>query len=644
MKFFEQQRSARRRTRFYLVWLAILAVPCIASMLIATLFSVWLSATAFLSWLLSFFMSDHEATALLVNGPAVIVSVVIYTALIFWYLVAKKSGQLRRSGEYVAAEIGALRVHALTDETAARRLFNITEEMALAAGIPAPTVYTWPAPGIINAFAVGHTTADAALFVSRGAIDALSRDELQALVGHRMSQVRNGDMALNSRLASYLYAFKFAPRVAKWWLLSPRGEEGMEFVKAVILWLLFTLWIGIALSIITFPQYLGARLMQAAISRERQRLADASAIQFTRNPDALKGLMVKALAVGTASPATPAILDDLAQAFFAGPVRRHLLDTHQPLQKRIRVLDPRFDIARVAEVRREVLEEIARREKTTVAELQRRATAEVARRKRELFVRDAAVGAMTVLARSREAAADDRLTEVTSADDARAALIALLLDRQPEAQRRQFDAVRKRFGESSMAAFNAASAALGPLTPAQRTLALDRQLPALRELSAPELRRAASAILDLEEADEATDVFEYALSREAAVFIADLLEPRDPHGHASLAARADELRAVFSAVAQYGNRRDAAAAFEAGMKTVGLGNGPRFTPLMNWTRPLDQALTQLESLKPIAKELLLEGLQATVKFDGQVSPAESELVRVIAASLHFPIARAKPAV
>ena len=231
------------------------------------------------------------------------------------------------------------------------------------------------------------------------------------------------------------------------------------------------------------------------------------------------------------------------------------------------------------------------------------------------------------------------LTDVTAAEDARAALIALLLDRQPEARRRQLEAVRKRFGDSSMPAFNAASAALGPLTPAQRTLALDKQLPALRGLPAPELSRLAAVIVDLEEADDATDVFEYALSREAAVFIVDLLEPRDPHGHANLAALAPALRTVFSVVAQNGSRRDAAAAFEAGMKMVGLGNGPRFAPLLNWIRPLDQALTQLETLKPIAKELMLEGLHATVKFDGDVSAAERELLRVIAASLHFPIPR-----
>ena len=614
-----------------------LAVPCIASMLVATLFSVWFVATATLSWLMSFFMSDHEAMEILVNVPAVIISVVIYTGLIFWYLVAKKRGQLRRSGEYVAAEIDALLVHAPTAEPTARRLSNITEEMALAAGIPSPSVYVWPATDIINAFAVGHTTADAALFVSQGAIDALSRDELQALVGHRMSQILNGDMALNSRLASYLYAFRFAPRVAKWWLFFPRDHEGMDFVKAVIAWLMFARWIGIALSIITFPQFVGAKLLQAAISRERQRLADASAIQFTRNPDALKGVMVKALALGTASPTAPVILDDLAQAFFA-PVHRQFVDTHQPLEKRIRVLDPRFSRAILPAVRREVLAEIARRESITAADVARREAMAAEQRKRAAFVRET-VSAVAVLAKARKLPAEESLAAVTTAGDARAALVALLLDRQPEAQRRQLEAVRRRFGEGSMHAINAASAELGPLIPAQRTLALDKLLPAIRSQVAPELRRLAAVILDLEEADDSRDVFEYALSRKTAVFIADLLEPRDPHGKDGLAIHAPAARVVFGVVAQYGGRRDAAAAFEAGMKRVGLENGPRFAPLSNWTRSLDDALTQLESLRPIAKEMILEGLQATVKFDGEISPAERELVRVIAASLHCSIAR-----
>ena len=611
-------------------------------MCIATLFSVWFLATAFWQWLLEFFMSEHEASELLMKTPVLIASVIIYTALIFWYLVAKKRGELSRSGEHVGREIGATMIRRLDPDPTARQLHNITEEMAVAAGTPAPAIYLWPTPGVINAFAVGHTTADATIFVSQGAIDALSRDEMQALIGHRMSQVLNGDMALNSRLASYLYAFRFAPRVAKWWLFFPRHhEKGIDRFKAGLVWLFFALWLGLALSVVTFPQYIGARLLQAAISRERQRLADASALQFTRNPEALKGVLIKALALGTFSEGTPLLMDDLAQTCFAAPMKRRYLDTHQSLQQRLQQLDPNLTPARIAVARREALEEIARRKKVTMAELERQKVA-VAHRKqaavaRERFVRE--VAAVAAVASTHEPPAEESRSSIAAADDARAALIALLLDRQPEVQRKQWAVITRRFGESSMPAISAASSALGPLVPAQRTIAMDKHLPAIRELPAPELRRLAAVIPELRAADETTDVFEYALSRQASVFIADVLKPRDPHGKSNIGDHAAALRTVFSVVAQSGSRRDAAAAFEVGMKAVGLEGGPRFAPLLDWTEKVDRALGELESMRPIAKELMLEGLQSTVKFDGEVVPAERELLRVIAASLHCPIAR-----
>ena len=633
--------------------MALLAIPCFASMLLATLFSVWILATACLQWLLEFFMSEDAASDLLLSLPVVVVTVVIYTGLVFWYLVAKKRGELRRSGEIVAEEIGASEVDSRDRDLATRQLHNITEEMAVAAGVPPPSLYLWRTPGVINAFAIGHTTADAAIFVSQGAVEALSRDEMQALIGHRMSQILNGDMALNSRLASYLYAFRFAPRVARWWLTPPidKDEGVIETIKGIFAWLFFMVWIGLALSVITFPQFVGARILQAAISRERQRLADASALQFTRNPGALRGLLIKALALGTISPGTPMLLDDLAQTCFAAPVKRRWLDTHQPLEERLRVLDPGLTAARLAVARREAFEEFKRQQRTTAAELeQREAIAAESRQlksRREAFVRDTAIVAAAVASVrvppatkvAASAAAMEKLADVVSADDARARLIALMLDRQPDAQSRQLDAVRKRFGEDSMAAIGAANASLAPLLPAQRTIAMDKLLPEIRKLPAPELRRLAAMIPELRAADDSTDVFEFALSREAAVFIADVLELRDPHGKSNLGDHVDALRTVFSVVAQYGSRRNAAAAFEVGMKAVGLESGPRFAPVLNWIGPVDAALARLESLRPIAKELMLEGLHATVKFDGEIVPSERELVRVIAASLHCPVAR-----
>ena len=163
----------------------------------------------------------------------------------------------------------------------------------------------------------------------------------------------------------------------------------------------------------------------------------------------------------------------------------------------------------------------------------------------------------------------------------RARLIALLLDRQPDgAAPAARDAVRKRFGESSMPAFSAASAALGPLTPAQRTLALDKLLPAHARTAgtgaAAAWRRSSSIS---RRPTSSTDVFEYALSREASVFIADLLEPRDPHGKANLGDRARRAAHCVSPWSRSTEPARRGRGVRSGNESRRAGNGPRFAPL-----------------------------------------------------------------
>lgn len=596
VRFLERQESARRRTRIYVLQLWLLAIPCVASMLVATLFSVWLTATAILAQLLGIFVNKDEAIAALLHPAVFVVSLILYTAIVFGYLVASKRRQLGRSGEYVAEQLNAAPAGRSSRDLHARRLYNIAEEMALAAGIPAPSVYVWPARSAINALAVGHNNADAALFVSRGAVDALTRDEMQALVGYGMSQILNGDMALNARLAAYIHAFQFAPRVAKSWLFLPKGQQGVEFFKAVICWLFIALWVGIALSIISFPQYLAARLLQASIGRERQKLADASMLQFTRNPESVRNLLAKSLAFGVAPISPPRVLDDLAHACFASPVKRRYFDTHLRLEKRIAALDPSFDFSTIPALGQRIWSDIQNRQRAAVA---------------------------TSPGADAEGAPGD----------ARMKLLALLLDNRPDVRARQVEAVRQRMPEVADAISPAAS-----LVPGERTLLLDAHLPALRALPARELQRLALVIMDIEAADGRIDVFGFAVSRYAAVFVKDLLKPRAPHGNDTLPGHASDLATLLTVVAQHGGEQHAAA-YEAGMQRVGLPSWPRFEVLAQWAQPLDGALSRLEKLRPIAKEKVLEALSVTVKYDHEETPAERELVRAIAALLHCPLPR-----
>ena len=632
-QFFQRQESARRRMRFYRLQLWLLFVPCVASMLLATLFSVWLIVTAFLMKVLEVF----DAEDLLLHPVAIVVSLFVYTALIFWWLVSKRRRQLRHSGDFLAAELKASRISRSATDLNHRRMRNITDEMALAAGIPPPALYVWPEEGIVNAITIGLTPADAAIFVTRDALATFSRDELQALAGYGVSQILNGDMALNSKLASYIYAFKFAPRVAKWWLVFPRDQWGEKFLQSLIAWLMFGVWIGIVLSIVSFPQYLAARMLQAAIGRERQKLADASALQFTRNPDAVMGALAKAMALGTSLAKSAPLLDDFAHACFAAPVARLGLSTHLPLPDRIRAIDPRFDFASVPGLREQMLGKIAQ---AGVAADPAERDAPQGREKLQQLLSGAVVAAgLAEGPTSTGPASADAGTPLTSSEDPRAVIIALLVDRKPETRARQFQKLRDRFDDAALAAIREAIDMAASKTPAERTRALEVALPELRPLGEREWRRLALSLPSLEFADDHIEIFEYALTREVAVYLNDLLSPRLPHGSHTLDRHLADLGLVFAVMAQTGGGRTPAAAYEAGMARLGLATRPNYQPVRGWVRPLDGALRRIEMLSPIAKEVFLEALTHTVRFDHTESEEERELLRTIGAVLHCPAPR-----
>jgi Zn-dependent protease with chaperone function len=634
MRFFERQQSARRRSRFYLLPFVLLTIPCVIGVYVATLFSVAFIANVLLARIGIF--PDPEADSF---WPLYLVSGIFYTAIVLMILITRKRMQLHRTDRYVARELGAQRVDARTATPAMRRVVNIAEEMALAAGIAPPTVYVWQEHRIVNSFTIGENEADASIFVSRGAVDVLTRDEMQALVGYGMSQILNGDMALNIRLASYVYAFKFAPRVTNFFLAFPSGQKGGKYVESLIAWIFIYLWIGVALAIVTYPQWLAARILQWSIGRERQKLADASMMQFTRNPGAIEGLFLKALAFGTAAADRSRLLEDLAHACFATPYaqRGGFLRMHRPFEKRLRALDPRFDVARIPDLIAQVVREVEREEEGRNQEMEARARqAEQTRRTRSMVE---TIGGFMPAVAAAVAETPARLTALAASGDARAMLIALLLDARSDVRHKQLAAVRQLFGDESMLALAHSVRAVGSRPPLERTVELDKHLPQLRELSRVELRRLSETLRALEAADDSIDLFEYAITRRALVFIHDLLEPRMPHGHRPLTELADELQLVFSVIAHHGAHGTGNAAYEKGMRRMSMQLERAYLPTARWGKSLDAALDRLDQLKPAAKELLIEGLRATVEFDQHESGEERELLRVFAASLHFPLPR-----
>ena len=284
-----------------------------------------------------------------------IVGLALFTA---WYL-AGVSG-----GARVARALGGVQVTSSDADPVCRQLHNVIEEMAVAAVIQKPLVFVLPEEHAINAFAAGNTRDTAAIAVTAGALKHLDRDQLQAIAAHEFSHILNGDMATNLRMASCLYGLTAIAEVGRW-MLNQRDAEGGR--------ILILLMPGFAALLLGSIGALACRLLQTGVSRQRERLADASAVQFTRHPQALRSAFTVMAAIATRIHASTTIstahmfIGDPADGWFSR-LSSSMLATHPRLIERVRALSPsmteeRFD----AEVRGHVRQLIAAEREETEA-------------------------------------------------------------------------------------------------------------------------------------------------------------------------------------------------------------------------------------------------------------------------------------
>ena len=335
MDFYARQEHARRTTRWLL--LAFLVSVALVVAAVDAIVVVLLGA------------SDPEASP---AGPLLLTTIVVLAIICGASLF--KTLSLRAGGGVVARSLGGARVERNTRDPALRRLHNVVEEMAIASGVTMPEVYVLENEDAINAFAAGNSPADAAIAVTRGAATLLSRDELQGVVAHEFSHVLNGDMRLNLRLLGWTFGLLAIAIVARIVLQSsPRtgGRDRRDGAGALMLAALAVMVLG----------YIGVffgRLLQAAVSRHRERLADASAVQFTRNPGGLSGALLKIAGVSSGSRLVTPEAEEVAHMLFAAGLPR-LFATHPSLEERLKALDPAFrpaDLpARAAEAARSAL-------------------------------------------------------------------------------------------------------------------------------------------------------------------------------------------------------------------------------------------------------------------------------------------------
>lgn len=265
----------------------------------------------------------------------------VFVFVVIAAVISIKQAELSQGGQVVAIALGGRRVEHQLADGKQQRLLNIVEEMAIASGVPVPPVYLMPESSI-NAFAAGYSPADAVIGVTQGCLNLLDRDQLQGVIAHEFSHILNGDMRLNIRLIALLHGIEFIGH-SGYYLLRNSGRSRSALSSSnskdngggVL---------GLALGLMLLG-YLGTffgSLIKAAVSRQREFLADASAVQFTRNPSGIAGALKAIGGAAYGSKVRHPNADEMSHLFFGEAISRwsSLFATHPPLQQRIKRLDP----------------------------------------------------------------------------------------------------------------------------------------------------------------------------------------------------------------------------------------------------------------------------------------------------------------
>lgn len=325
MDFFAHQEQARKHTKLLVIYFVIAVLCIIGSVYIASL-------------LIFFGAQTNQAPGvplaeLVLWDPRLFLYVVLGTLGVVSIGSLYKTAALAKGGSAVAESLGGRLVDSDTSDPDERKLRNVVEEMAIAAGVPVPKIYVLDDEKKINAFAAGHTPDDAAIGVTRGCMTLLSREELQGVLGHEFSHILNGDMRLNLRVMGVIFGILCLAVIGRV-LIYSRGGRGRNPM----------MFLGLALIVIGAIGMFFGRLIQAALSRQREFLADASSVQFTRNPAGLSRALQKIGGVG--SQVESAHAGEASHMFFENGMGKAFLGalaTHPPLEERIRAIDPDWD-------------------------------------------------------------------------------------------------------------------------------------------------------------------------------------------------------------------------------------------------------------------------------------------------------------
>jgi Zn-dependent protease with chaperone function len=668
-QFFERQEAQRKYTA-WLVWAfvtAMLLVVIVINLVVILGLGtnparVWRSEPEVIVWI-----------SVIALGTMLIAS---------WH----RSSQMREGGAAVARALGGVAVNANDGDLKRKRLVNIVEEMAIAARVRKPQVFVLPDEAGINAFAAGNSPDEAAVAVTQGALDALDRDQLQAVIGHEFSHILNGDMKINMRMTAWIFGLCVITDLARRFMR--KGGNGRSAGRLRV--------IAMGIFVAGSTGMLAGRLLQAAVSRRREHLADASSVQFTRNPQALQSAFIIMAASASGTRLEHEQSAGVAHMFFAGSqpawmnkVGSSWFATHPPLEERVRAIDARVTPVRfrtmVSDERRKIT---ARASAATSAAAsaetpssesalaasegsdglqfspavamaaQAAAPAPVARAavapaatgshsglhltlEKPILAETMPTGVRMIAGRAlppdvlRNRLSQDQQAAIgkftarveTSLVDVQAAFVATLLALEPAKWRTQLTRLAPVLGIELFKATQAQIASVAELAPASR-LPLLTDLFSLLDGMEPADRKRLRAIARAFAPTVATgDMLRYSLTRMLEKRLAKASPETTP---VPLPDRAPAVCELYAALAQcrFGVGKQGQNAYRAGL--MGMLPPPKWAPypeLLITPAALDTALAGIAQIHPTGRRSLSEGMARVIAVGGRLTVPQVDLLR-----------------
>ncbi len=602
------------------------------------------------------------------TGPGKIAVALVFTSLMTLAVIGLGSlyriATLRGGGESIALQFGGVPVPEHSTDTQLRRLRNVVEEIAIASGVPMPKLYVLEHEGAINAFAAGYSPSDAVVAVTRGALDRLNRDELQGVIAHEFSHILNGDMRLNIRLIGVLFGIMMLAligrKVLEYGRFGGRDDKGAGAILVAAL---------VAMAIGYIGLFFG-RMIKAGVSRSREVLADASAVQFTRQTVGLAGALKKIAGVGDgAKLGNTGNAEEVSHMLFGDGVGLSgMFATHPPLLERIQALEPTFRAEQLATMQRrwsmtppDGLEEDTQRglvnadANRDTANAVTAATATSGRSLPMVGTQFDVTPPMVAAQVAHPAADDYRRADVIVAsiperlrayaaqrDDVIPLILGLLLDDNAVLQERQHMEIAARLGRQvADLAREFHRDQLGALHPMLRLPLVSLAFPVLRLRPRPELGALLDTVHAVVNTDGKVSAFEYCLG---CLLHTHLRESLDPGRHAQFGRRkiADakpQIAMLLALIAKAGHdsQEEATRAYLAGLQRVLPSEHVGYAPPPEGVLALDAVWPVLDALDPLAKQQLVEAVTAAVSHDGRITVTESELLRTVCGVLHCPL-------